>query len=87
MLKVDINQEEVNVNVSGNLVDITTDITVLLAGIYKNLHGVAQKEFSRMLKEIVNDEIYTKTPEEVMQDTIKRANETFSDFLKSLRGD
>ena len=87
MLKVDINQEEVSINVSGNLVDITTDITMLLFGIHKNLDGVSKKEFSRMLKEIGNDEIYTRTPEEVMQDTIKRANETFSDFLKSLRGD
>lgn len=88
MLKAEINQEEITLEVSGNIIDIMSDVAMLLVGIYRNLPDErTKKSFNRMLKDVVNEEVYTKTPEQLMENIEKKIDKDFMDFLKSIKGD
>lgn len=83
MLKAEINKEEISLEVQGNIIDLTTDITMLLVGVHRNLPDEETKSnFRRMIKDIANEEVYAKTPEQITKSIEEKIKKDLMAFLK-----
>lgn len=90
MLEVKINKKEIAININGNLVDIMTDLTILLRQVYNGLNDDIKGMFESHLKKIVEKRLYAIDEKQInemakkrMKDAIKEIKDK-DDFFKSL---
>ena len=94
MLKVELNGEKgiVNVQAEGTLPELMADITTMVSCIYDGLNNdEVIKEFRKMFKHLADEELYTKSKEEMHElaenkkkEAFGKAKEEFKDLLKEI---
>ena len=74
MIKTDINVNENKFEVcaGGTIMELSADIITLLRMMYQNISGEDMKKMFLMhIKQAIEEEVFTKTPEEIMKLSMK----------------
>lgn len=86
--KVEIDENGVSMVINGNVMDISASIASVLKLIYDKFDKDTKEVFRTNMKAIVNNELYTKTSEELDKDIENRAKATMEKlFNKGLFGE
>ena len=81
MIKFETNQGKGNIEVEGDIVEITADIMVLVEKIYAELGTEMRKSFKSVVKKVINDDIPFKSVDNPFMFGIKEQADDFLDFL------
>ncbi len=88
MLKIEIDEEigKGKIQMSGSLLDLMKNITVILKNLYYNLESVEEQEvFRKLLKGIVNKQIYVKDKNELDEDEdIEKRDTRFNKIINEI---
>ena len=96
MLKFELNKEEgiSSVEASGSLPELMADVTTLLNVMYEGISKEQREGFKACIKNLADEELYTKTDEEIdklvkeQKKSVKqKLKKELEDFLKDLFGD
>lgn len=85
MLNVKIDENGNSIEVSGNVVEISADVGLLIKVIYDGLESDKCKDFfAHSLKRFMNEEIYKKSDEELCEENKKKLEEKCDNSKKEL---
>ena len=90
MLKAEVNGREglLSLSVSGDMPSICAEISIILRKIYSGIEGEREKcFFVDCIKNMANDELYTKTKEEFDELTMKIRKKHEKSSIKELADD
>lgn len=87
MLKIEIDEEtgKGEIQVSGSLIDVMSNITLALCNLYYGLESGEEKEaFRKALKDIVDKQIYVKDEDELDEDEVKERDRKFNRIIDKM---
>ena len=81
MIKFETNKGKGNIEIEGNIAEITADIMILVEEIYDGLDTKTRKAFKTAIKRLINDDEPFKAVDNPFMFGIKAQSDDFIDFL------
>lgn len=81
MIKFETNKGKGNIEIEGNIAEITADIMILVENIYAELDTGMRKAFKTVVKKSINDDMPFKEVDNPFMFGIKAQSDDFIDFL------
>lgn len=81
MIKFETNKGKGNIEIEGDIADITADIMILVETIYADLDTRTRKAFKTVVKKSINDDMPFKSVDNPFMFGIKAQSDDFIDFL------
>lgn len=85
MIKAMVDNEKMQLEIKGNIIDILNNITNLVSGIYEELPEEIKGDFSYAYEQSVKDGLYRKSDEERI-DLIEKKPQKNKDIEKFIKG-
>lgn len=81
MIKFETNKGKGNIEIEGDIAEITADIMILVEEIYDGLDTKTRKAFKTIVKKSINDDVPFKAVDNPFMFDIKAQADDFIDFL------